>query len=437
MSTGFRARHLTAALLLLVSGASFAQATGGDLLSTARPAEPPAMPSLPPAPASLRAAVGEAWQRHPAARSASANFRAAEAYYDAARQPLYNPTLDGVTDRQGPEKTATVGVSMALDVGGKRRARSAAARSRVEQAAAESQVRRRDFIRDWVQSWVDWSTAERRVRTGERRMDLLTRFADLAAKQFKADDISGLERDLALLSRDEAQAEQAGLLADRAKAEAALRAAGGDPQALAALDPQAYDLPAPAAIVADVGFLPDVQASDAAARAALGDVEVARRNRVPDPTVGVNSGRIDYGAGATDNVLGFTVSVPLFVRNSYRAEVVAAQAEADAAKAEADYVRLAFGADRKRAIDSYAAAQVAWDRWKQSRGTDVARRETLLERSWREGELSTSEFLLQLNQSLNTQLAGAALEAQVWRAYVDYLAAAGQLERWIGLEGTP
>ena len=51
--------------------------------------------------------------------------------------------------------------------------------------------------------------------------------------------------------------------------------------------------------------------------------------------------------------------------------------------------------------------------------------------------MSTADYLLQLKQTLDTQLAGAELEARVWRSYADYLAATGQLERWAGLEGTP
>ena len=64
-------------------------------------------------------------------------------------------------------------------------------------------------------------------------------------------------------------------------------------------------------------------------------------------------------------------------------------------------------------------------------------RANLLEKLWREGELSTADYLLQLKQTLDTQLAGAELEARLWRSYADYLAATGQLERWAGLEGTP
>ena len=94
-------------------------------------------------------------------------------------------------------------------------------------------------------------------------------------------------------------------------------------------------------------------------------------------------------------------------------------------------------AERRRAIDSYAATQAAWGRWQASRGTDIERRANLLERLWRQGELSTTDYLLQLRQTLDTALAGAELEARLWRNFADYLASTGQLERWSGLEGTP
>src|SRR3546814_624552 len=133
----------------------------------------------------------------------------------------------------------------------------------------------------------------------------------------------------------------------------------------------------------------------------------------------------------------FRSSIQRFVRNSYDAEVSAARAEANAAAARVDRIGLELVSGRRRAIDTYAAAQSAWTQWQASRGTDVQRRADLLERLWRQGELSTTDYLQQLKQTLDTALAGAELEARLWRSYADYLAATGQLERWAGLEHTP
>ena len=389
------------------------------------------------APEPVRMALRAAWQQHPSYRATEAQLAAARARLDAAGQPLYNPELELSAEDEGPDRTATVGLALTLDLSGKRRTRRAAEAARFTGSEAQAALRRRDYVRQWLGAWVDLRTAGMRLATGPRRLALVNRFAELAERQFTADDISGLDRDVALLARDEAEAEQAALVAERAEASARFLALGGNADLSERLQLPDVVPPAPMALSEqELLQLPEWRIAEAEALAAEREVAVAQRNRIPDPTVGVRGGRIDYG-GLQDDVFGVAVSIPLPVRNSYRAEVVAARAEAEAADAESARLRGELIAQGQRVVESFAASRQAWSRWKASRGTDVERRAELLERLWREGELSTSDYLLQLNQTLNTQLAGAALEAQIWRNYFDYLAASGQLEHWAGLEATP
>jgi len=392
--------------------------------------------AAPSAPAAIRDAIRDAWQRHPGQRAADAQLAAARARYDAAAQPLYNPTLDLAHDDEAGEITSTVGASLTLDLGGKRGARRDAAQARVDRSVADAHLGRREFARRWLIAWSSLRGAGARVEIGERRVALTRRFAELAEQQFAAGDISGAERDLARLAHDEAQVQQAALLAERAQADAEARALSGDADALAALPLPSDGLAGARTDAAVIETPPEAQAADADARIAAREVTLARRDRVPDPTVGFRVGRIRVG-GASDRVFGVSLSVPLFVRNAYRAEVVAASAQADAAHAERRRVEIELAAERQRAIDTYAAAAAAWKQWRGSRATDVERRSQLLERIWREGELSTSDYLLQLRQTLETALAGAELETRLWRAYTDFLVATGRVERWAGLETTP
>lgn len=418
-------RRFVACLAVAISFSSFTQGTSASAVSTGSTAPP-----------ALRGALKAAWQQHPSFRVTEAKLAAANARLDAAGQSLYNPELEFLSNKEGLDRTTTAGVSLTLDLSGKRRARSNAAESRVDQAVAEARMRRRDFAHQWFNGWADLLTATMRVEIGERRLALVTRFASLADKQYSADDISGLERDLAALARDEAQVQQSQLQSDQSDAEARFRTVGGTTEAVSNTALPTDTLPEPIASTTDIQQLPDWQVAHAGALAAAREVVVARRNRIADPTLGINGGRIDYGS-FSDNVIGVTLRVPLFVRNSYGSEVIAAQAEADAADADAERVTLELGAENRRAMQSYSISRTAWDRWQSSRGTDVERRANLLERLWREGELSTADYLLQLKQTLDTALAGAELEARVWRNYTDYLAAIGQLERWSGLEATP
>ena len=378
----------------------------------------------------IRNAVLQAWQQHPTARATEATLAAAQARADAAAQPLYNPELEWSSEREGSDRTRTLGLSLALDVSGKRRARASVGQSELRQREAQARGTRQGFASQWLASWSRGQAARQRLQLGEERRVLMTRFADLAQKQYGVGDISALERDFAALARDQAEADYAALAAEFADAEAALQAIGTDLATSPALDGAA--LPSADIVSADVlTQLPEWQEAEAIAAAAIGAVQVARTERRPDPTLRVSSGRIDLGS-ATDQVATVSVSLPLFVRNSYRVEVVAASAEADAASAEAQRIQLELGARMKRATTTYEATRAAWKRWRSNPATSRESRVTLLERLWRAGELSTADYLQQINQTLDTALAGAELESRLWQSATDYLVATGRLESWLG-----
>jgi cobalt-zinc-cadmium efflux system outer membrane protein len=392
---------------------------------------PPSDSSL----AALRDAVREAWARHPAAEATEQTLVAAKARSEASARPLYNPDLELAYDDEGPEETAVAGMALTLDLSGKRRARTDAGRADLILAEAEAALRRSGFAQQWLQAWTEHGSARERVRIGEERLALMQRFADLAERQLTVGDVSSLERDLALLARDEAQAEQATLLADAASAAEAYRAVGGNPSG----DADIAQLGTPSAWTADpswqVAAAPEGRIAAAAAASAATRIAIAERDRRPDPTVSLYGGRKDLGTGAgSEGVVGLAVSVPLFVRNNLSAELAAARADASAATAEQRRAELELSARAERSVSTYAAVRNAWNGWSQSPGTDVTTRVDLLERLWRAGEISTADYLIQLKQSLDTALAGADLRGRLWRSYVDALYSTGQLDAWVGFD---
>lgn len=386
------------------------------------------------APLELRAALESAWARHPEAIATQATLDAANARAEAAFQPLYNPELQLDADDEGTDRKVTAGVGLTLDLSGKRRARSAVAEAELDTATATARLRQRDFAQVWLDAWAAVTAAEHRLTLGTRRMDLLSRAADLAERQFKAGDISILDRDLALLTRDEAAAEQASLVADLADAKAAFQTID-----VGTASPVRIDFPVQETGSFDsrsspsVESLPEWTIAKSTAAAAHAQVIVAERDRIADPTLSLRGGSIELAEGARDNVYGISITVPLFMRNSYRAELTAAKAGARAAEADLERNRYQLQARADRTSATYRAVRQAWRHWQQSPGTNVQARADLLERLWRAGEMSTSDYLLQLKQTVDTALAGAELEGRLWTSFTDYLAATGRLEQWLGL----
>ena len=383
--------------------------------------------------AALHGALRDAWARHPAAEATEQTLAAAEARAAANSRPLYNPDLEFAYDDEGPEETATAGMALTLDLSGKRRARTDAGQADLVLAEAEAALRRSGFAQQWLQAWTEHGIARERVRIGEERLALMQRFADLAERQLTVGDISSLERDLALLARDEAQAEQATLLADAASAAEAYRAVGGN----AAGGADIAQFGVPAVWTTDpswqVAAAPEGRIAAATAASSTARIAIAERDRRPDPTISLYGGRKDIGT-VSEDVIGVAVSVPLFVRNRFSAELAAAKADSSAASAELRRVELELRARAERNISSYGAVRDAWTRWSQSKGTAVAARADLLERLWRAGEVSTADYLIQLKQTLDTALAGADLRGRLWRSYVDTLYSTGQLDTWVGFD---
>ena len=151
---------------------------------------------------------------------------------------------------------------------------------------------------------------------------------------------------------------------------------------------------------------------------------MTRRSARAEPTVGLNAGR-DEG----ESVVGLTFSIPLNVRNNFRFET--RTAERAALEAEARFQAVY----RKQRFD-WQAAYAAWQRYEQQyrRWQDVVRGRVensaeLLERQWRSGDLSTTDYLLALNQRAESLRSGIELATQTRLALTEVLQQSGRLMR--------
>lgn len=393
--------------------------------------QPSAIVALPASLAAspLQDAVRRVWETSPEVQAARADLDAAKARARAAAQPMYNPSLSLEAENADVDRR-TAGVSLALDLFGKRRARANQGDAELLAAEAGYNLRRRDVATRWLKAWSTTALATRQSELGQRRLALMHRFDELAAQRLKVGDISSPERDLAGLALGEAQLQQATLLGNEAAARAALLAISGDQRT--ALPPLPHGVsPAMDSVVAlPVDELPELRQARALQASADAGVQVARRARIPDPTLSLTGGQVRNGP-RSDRVIGVSVSIPLPLLNSGRAEVDAARAESDVAAAGVRSHQFVLRAGLQEAQARYAALCGATKAFRSGRAAAFEDRTALLEKLWRAGEMSTSDYLVQLKQSLDTALSGHALESQTWQAWFDYLSAAGRLTDWL------
>lgn len=387
----------------------------------------PSSIDTPPSPA-LSELIRSALEENPGVRAAKSAVDAAAAMQRAASRPLYNPDL-AVDAERGETSTASLGLDQTIDWADKRGARTDLAAHELAARRQELEALRQAVAGELLSALGDFQTAQALQELAQRRAALMQRFRDLAEKRREAGDLDQVELDLARLSAIRAEFQQKQAAADRAQAAQALVAVIGRSRPdLPGLpeDPPAIDKFDTEAILSDLPMLRAQQARIAAARSA---VALRGRERRPDPTIGVRGGR-DGG----DNLVGLSVSVPLFVRNTYKAEVDAANAELIQAEREGQDLYRRTRARLLAAVERYRLSRAAWATWLNSGQASLTRQAELLERIWQAGEMSTADYLVQLNQTLETRSDALEVRGRLWSAWADWLVASGRIEAWLGVK---
>ena len=375
--------------------------------------------------------ISDVLSRNPEVQAAQAAVNAAGGRLRAADQPLFNPELKFEHESSDID-TTTGGISQTIDWSGKREARTGVAQSGQVAAAAELRARRQALATELLRTLADWQAADAIARISDKQRDLMTRFARLAEQRRQAGDLGQVELDLAHLAAADAAFQQSNANESRIRAQQAVTALTGNGQAnwpvltstLPELDLERMDVDR---LLAD---LPALQAALARVAAARASVQLSIREKRPDPTIGIRVGKED-----SDTLTGITLSVPLFVRNTFSAEVDVANAELTQAQREAASLYQQARTDVVSTSQVYRNAIRAWKTWEASGAPRLSQRTELLDRLWRAGELSTTDYLVQLKQTLETEVSATEQHGRMWRAWADWLAASGRIAQWLNLEG--
>ncbi|MDX2457000.1 MAG: TolC family protein [Gammaproteobacteria bacterium] len=375
--------------------------------------------------------INEVISQNPEMQAAQAAVDAASGRLRAANQPLFNPELE--FEYENTDTTTTAGgLNQAIDWADKRGARTAVADFEQTAADAELQSIRQTLATGLLQALADWHTASAVNRVSEKQTTLMTRFARLAERRRKAGDLNQVELDLAHLVAAEAAFEQAKASENLIRAHQAVTALTGSDgpgwppftEQLPDVDPQHVD------VDRLLNDLPLIHAGLAQVSAARAAVALRVREKKPDPTVGFRIGKED-----SDTLTGLTFSVPLFVRNTYSAEVDVANASLIRTEREAINLRRQSRASIIAASRIYQTSRLAWKTWEASGAPRLSKRTDLLGRLWQAGEISTTDYLVQLKQALDTEVSAIEQHGRMWQAWAGWLAASGQVDRWLDLAG--
>ena len=370
--------------------------------------------------------------RHPEVLAARAAADASGAMRTAARRPLYNPEIDLEFEDRLHHETRILTINQTVDIARQRGALVSVATHDSERAASQLTAARRRIAGEFLHLLGDYWTAASQDELAETRIGLMRSFADLTLRRRQAGDLTQVELNSANLAY--AQAEIA-----HATAESALTAADQALRAVAPAPPPASWPALPAElqpITVDgsllermLAELPEIRIRRAEAARAAAAVELRERERRANPVLSLGVGEED-----DESFLAFNVSMPLNIRNRYVQEVAAARAEQTMSEREAENTEVRARQRLFAARERYRLTREAWMSWRQSGEPSLAGQAELLERLVLAGELSTTDYLVQLNQTLDAAMNALELRRELWRSWFEWLDASGQTDAWLGLD---
>jgi len=176
---------------------------------------------------------------------------------------------------------------------------------------------------------------------------------------------------------------------------------------------------------------PRVRAAHQKAQAARQQVHAVDQDRKADPTIALSGGQEE-----AEGLVKLTFSIPLQFRNDFRSNVDAAQSDAVQIEQQALQVYRDQLAQLQGAQARYQSVIAAWSLWESEGKLSLKKRISLLEALWKAGEMGTTDYLFQVKQTLDTQIAGVELHGNLWSAWVEWLSASGTLNQWLDTSAT-
>lgn len=366
--------------------------------------------------------------QHPEVIAAKEKMNAAFSIAESIEQPLYNPELETEFEREGDVNNYQVGISQTVDWGGKRGIGKQMAKANRSAAEYDFTLKLQQQTALSLQALIKWHAANHQSRLALKQENQLGTLLDLVKQRQRAGDLGQVDAELTVLGLSQTLNTTAQALAQLKQEGAHLRELLPDWSPESAQIPERFwsinnELPGnPSQITQWIDGHPEVMVARAEWAGLQQKAKLVSQETKADPTLGIAGGKTD-----DENVLALTFSIPLNVRNNFNAQEKAAHQEALAAEARYQAIRRKKHYAIRAAYDVLQEYQQRAKRWQDLMAGRSERSQNLLEKQWRSGDMSTTEYLLALQQLTEGRASGIELREQFQLAQIEWLFQTGKI----------
>jgi len=361
--------------------------------------------------------------QNPEIIAAKETMNAAFSIAEGRQNPLYNPELETEFEREGDDDNYSVGFSQTIDWWDKRGVRTQQADYNRVAARQSFELIFQQKTAESLLALIEWQAARQQSILSLQQENQMETLIALITDRQRAGDLSQVDAELALLSFSQKLNETANAQVRLRQSEARVNELlPGWSAKRAKIPSELWSNNSPRSKAKMIDEHPAVTAAKAEWEVSVKSAKLVQLASKAEPTFGINAGKT-----GEENIVSLRFSMPLNVRNNFSAEVRAANQEALSAEASYHAIRRKqeFAIESSRAtLDEFQQRYKRLNSLLKGRGQ---RSENLLEKQWSSGDMSTTEYLLALQQRTEGLVAAIELQTQFQLARINWLFQSGHL----------
>jgi len=388
----------------------------------------------------LKEVMAIASEQHPRLQIAEQNVEAARGNLVEQESYAYNPELSLEPQRRrlnagGTSNDYYISLYQGIEVAGKRGYREQSARAALDAANQESRALRIGLGIDAARAFVALFFAKQTLDLRRQQSRMLQRMTSAIEQQLKVGEANQL--DVNLTRSAYASALNAELVARQyfTRSRARYFTSIGQQESDLTIKPELPEIspdwkPPEDPFSVALQSRPDLASLRYRLEQARARADLARAQRIPDPTISLMNGR-----EAGEQLIKFGVSIPIPVWNTHRGAYKAALAQTLRTRSELEWAEHQLRLEVEAALQNHksamdAVATLARTREQQSAMDSIK----LAETAYRAGELDLEDLVIHINQALDARITALETMRQGWLARIRLAEVLGHPE-YI-LEGT-
>ena len=345
---------------------------------------------------------------------------------NAMNQPLYNPELGAFYTDKDDEEYGVV-LSQTIDWFDKRSANAQLGQVDYELVSLNNVLQTEQKLSAALLAFIEYSMSKEFLDIARKQETLLTQLStDLKVRE-EAGDVGHIDAEMAYLSLSQ-NLQQISLTELRyRKASAELKKTLNSykipfhPDAsvwvnsLNKIDTSPY---------IEKGL--SIQYAKKQLEQSVSQSKIAQLNKKVNPTIGLGAGR-----DGDENTVMLEISVPLNVRNNYSSEYRSSLEKVNQTKLELKEEQRLLENEIQLTLNNYNQLKSRVLSWQKLTGNRLKESQKLLDRQWRSGDITTSEYLFSLRQRTDTLIANIELTGEMQKAWVEWLSSTSQVQSWL------